>query len=227
MDINTDLKNHILYKNNKKKIKNKILNYQKKIFSFEQKYILSSMPKINSKIFDDMIKKISNYKLIVKILYSSPDFYLDIKYIQIDYFREPNEVACLESIWNVEHYEYMETIKNTETDILQLIKFATKYNLMSYIQAKFVKKMIKKINLIFESDKSMENLYGIQPDIKLIISETDLELFFNILNIVFIKINVHIYNTDLKLPNILDISNNIKYSNLIKKIKLNLEKLNY
>jgi len=120
------------------------LNYQKKILSFEQKYILSSIPKINLKIFDDIVKKISNYKLIVKILYSNQDFYLDLKYIQIDYFREPNEVACLETIWNVEHYEYIESIKNTELDIYHLIKFATKYNIMSYVQSKLAKKMIKK-----------------------------------------------------------------------------------
>lgn len=148
-------------------------------------------------MLDDAIKKILNYKFVVKILYSNPDFCLDIKYIQIDYFRELNEVACLETLWNVEHYEYIESIKNTDLDIFQVIKFATKYNLMSYVQAKFIKKMIKeKINLLFESDKSMEKLYGIRPDTNLIISEKDLELFFNTLDIVFIKINVYIYKSD-------------------------------
>lgn len=183
------------------------------------------MPKINSKTFDDIVKKISNYKLIVKILYSNSDYYLDIKYIQIDYLREPNEVACLETMWNVEHYEYIESIKNTETDILQLIKFATKYNLITDIQSKFIKKMIKKINLIFESDQSMENLYGVQPNIKLIISETDLELFFNLLEIIFIKISIYVSKSHSKISIEHNISNNFKYSNLIKKIKFNLEKM--
>jgi len=73
----------------------------------------------------------------------------------------------------------------------------------------------------------MENLYGTKHNIKLIISETDLELFFNILEIIIIKINIYMYKYDSKLQNILNISNNVKYSNLIKKIKFNLEKINY
>ncbi len=206
--------------------KNKILNYQKKILSIEQKYIMSSIPQINLNILNDMIKKISNYILVVKILHSNPDFYSELKYIQIDYFRKPDEVVCLETIWNVEHYEYIESIKNVEFDILQLIKFATKYNLISYVQSKYIKKMIKeKINLIFESDKSLENFYIHRPGIKLIVSETDLKLFFDILDIVIIKIN-SFCKSNTKITNVLNISNNLKYTNLINKIKLNLEKLN-
>lgn len=148
---------------------------------------------------------------------------MDNKYVQIDYFSEPNEVACLEIIWNVEHYEYIESIRNTEFDIAQIVKFATRYDLMSYVQSKFIKTMLKKINIIFESDKSMEKLYGESKNIKLIISENDLELFFNILDIIVIKINM-LSKMDLETTNLLDITNNKKYSNLIKKIKLNLEK---
>jgi len=148
---------------------------------------------------------------------------LDNKYVQIDYFSEPNEVACLEIIWNVEHYEYIESIRNTEFDIAQIVKFATRYDLMSYVQAKFIKNMLKKINIIIESYKSMEKLYGESKNIKLIISENDLELFFNILDIIVIKINM-LSKMDLETTNLLDITNNKKYSNLIKKIKLNLEK---
>ena len=206
--------------------KNKIFNHKKKILSIEQKYIISSIPQINLNILNDMIKKISNYILVVKILHSNPDFYSELKCIQIDYFRKPNEVACLETIWNVEHYEYIESIKNVEFDIFQLIKFATKYNLISYVQSKYIKKMIKeKINLIFESDKSLENFYIHRPDIKLIVSETDLKLFFDILDIVIIKIN-SFSKSNKKITNVLNLSNNIKYTNLIKKIKLNLEKIN-
>ena len=148
---------------------------------------------------------------------------MDNKYVQIDYFSEPNEVACLEIIWNVEHYEYIESIRNTEFDIAQIVKFATRYDLMSYVQSKFIKTMLKKINIIFELDKSMEKLYGESKNIKLIISENDLELFFNILDIIVIKINM-LSKMDLETTNLLDITNNKKYSNLIKKIKLNLEK---
>jgi len=44
------------------------------------------MQKINLNKFNEIIKKISNYNLVVKILYSNPDFFLELKYIQIDYF---------------------------------------------------------------------------------------------------------------------------------------------
>ena len=221
MYINNDLFNTNLHQNKKKK-KNKILNYQKKILSIEQKYIQSFIPKINLNKFNEIIKKISNYNLVVKILYSNPDFFLELKYIQIDYFRKPNEVACLETLWNVEHYEYIESIKNVEFDIFQLIKFANKYNLISYVQSKYIKKMIKKkINLIFESDKSFENFYNPIPNIKLIISETNLQLFFDLLDIIIIKINL-LSKSDTNIINVIDISNNVKYSNLINKIKLNL-----
>ena len=71
----------------------------------------------------------------------------------------------------------------------------------------------------------MENFYIHRPDIKLIVSETDLKLFFDILDIVIIKIN-SFSKSNKKITNVLNLSNNIKYTNLIKKIKLNLEKIN-
>ena len=223
MNINNEIYDNYLH--NKNKIK--IFNYQKKILSIEQKYIRTLLPKIDLNILDGIIKKISNYILVVKILYSNPDFFLELKYILIDYFREENEVACLETIWNVEHYEYIESIKNVEFDIFQLIKFATKYNLISWIQSKYLKKMIKeKINLIFESDKSFENFYIHRSDIKLIVHEIDLELFFNMLDIIIIKIKI-LYKSNTQITDVLNISNNKKYSNSINKIKSNLKKIYY
>jgi hypothetical protein len=202
----------------------KLINYQKKILFLEYKYFFGIIPYIDSNKFDIIKNNFFNYKFVIKILYLNPEFYLDLKYIQIDYFREPNEVAYLEIIWNVKHYEYIEKIKNFKNDIDELIKFANKYHLISLIQYKFIKKSLKIINKIFEYDKSMKKLYGNKQDINTIISNSHIELFFDILEIILIKIYLYQKSNYIIKKNPLNISKNHKYINLIKKIKLNLEK---
>jgi hypothetical protein len=203
-------------------------HYENKIHNIEQKYISNTINYIDYIEYiklDEIQKKISNYKLIVSILYSNPEFYLDLKQIQIDYFRELNEVVYLEIIWNIEHYEYIEQIRTCENDIMILAKFANKYNLISFIQYHYVKKFLKKINNIFESDKSIQELYDIDYDILSNISKNSIELFFNIVDIILLKINL-IKKSHIKTYEILNIANNNKYTNLIGKIKSNLEKIN-
>jgi len=215
------------FNNDKKKIKKKLNKYQKKILYLDHKYILKTIKFIDYDKIDVIQKNIYNYKLIVNILYSNPEFYSELKYIQIDYsrkFNELNEVIFLEIIWEHEHYEYIEQIRTCENDIIELIIFANKYNIITYIQYKFVKKTLKKINEIFESDKSINKLYGIKQDIITIITKSHLELFFDIFDIILLKINL-IKKTNYKIFDIYDISNNYIYTNLIKKIKFNLKKL--
>jgi len=204
-------------------IKKKLINYQKKILFLEHKYLLGTIPYIDSDKFNQIEKKILNYIFVIKNIYSNPEFYLVFKHLQIDYFREPNEIAYLEIIWNVQHYEFIEKIKKSQNDIGELINFANKYNLISCVQYKFIKKSIKIINKIFECDKSMEKLYENKQNTTEIISQTHLELFFDILEIILIKINLSIKSNN-EIKNIHKISNNLKYTNLVKKIKLNLEK---
>ena len=230
------------------KDKNKFNYYKKKILSMEMEleHIGNLFPSIDYDKIDKIQKDISTYKLIVNLLYYDPDFYSEVKYIQIDCSQKnPNEIAYLEIIWDMEHYEYIEKIRNCSNDIVNLIKFGHKYNIITYIQYKFVKKTLGKINEIFESDKSIGKLYGIKPDITTIISKNEVELFFDILDIIILKINLNkksisnetnetnetnvsnVLNvsTETNITNITNISNilNIPYTNLIKKIKLNLE----
>ena len=203
--------------------KNKFIDCQKKILFLEQNYILNIIRFIDYKKIDKIQKNISNYKLVIDILYSSPEFYYELKYILIDYSRDLNEVSYLEIIWDNEHYEYIEKIKTYENDILELIKFSNKYNLITYIQYIFVKKTLKKMNEIFESDKSISKLYEIKSNKTTSMTKKHLELFFDILDIILLKINLS-KKTNYKISDIFDISTNYKYTNLIKKIKLNLEK---
>lgn len=205
-----------------------LLNYQKKLFKLEKKYLKNCMPLIILDKYDLVKKKIMTYKLTTNILYNNPEFYLDVKEIQLDYTRNLNELAYLEIIWITQHYDYIEEIKSTYDDILQLIKFGKKYQFITYIQYKYIKKMLPKINKIFDYDKSMENFYLPTKNIMLYLTSEEIELFYNILDIIInmidiISIKSNIYDN---LSNMVKMSSNIKYGNLIKKIKTKLEKYN-
>lgn len=245
---------NFIEKISKKKIKKKLNMYQKNILSIEQKYFLNKVNFFNKIDFIDkidlIIKNISNYKFVVNLLYSNPEFYSEIKYIQIDYLRESiDEITYLEIIWIHEHYEYIEQIRSCESDIIKLVEFANKYNIITYVQYKFVKKIFNKINKIFESDKSMNEFYNIKfnitsntniftdtttntindttTDTTTDTATTQLELFFDIIDIILLKLKINlnlIKKTKLKILNIKDISNNHTYINLISKIKFNLKK---
>lgn len=202
----------------------KLFNYQKKLSDIEKKYFFSLLPSIDLDKFNLIKKKISNHKLIINILYNSPEFYLDLKEIQLDFTREPNELSFLEIIWINEHYEFIDEIKSTQNDIIQLIKFSNKYNLISFIQYKFIKKLLPKINKIFEYDKSMEYFYLPEKNIIFYITIEEIELFYNIIDIIIAKIDI-ISSLLFKKYDISNLTTNTHYSNLIKKIKLKLEKI--
>lgn len=207
----------------------KILNYHKKILIEETKYLANFIPMIDLDKYNMVKKKIQDYKLITSLLYSNPEFYLELKEIELDFTRNSNELSCLEIIWLVQHYEFIEEIKTTKNEIIQLIKFAKKYQLISFIQYKYIKKILPKINTIFVYDKSMEHLYLPTENLIFYLTIEEIELFYDILDIVIAKIdsissisksNTHYDNS----VNLAKISTNYKYINLIKKIKSKLNK---
>jgi hypothetical protein len=84
-------------------IDKKILNYHKKLLNIEKKYLTYFTPKIDLDKYKEVKKKIVNYKLITILLYSNPEFYLELKEIELDFTRDSNELSCLEIIWLNQH----------------------------------------------------------------------------------------------------------------------------
>lgn len=146
--------NNLLYPSNKK-----LENYHKKLTILETKYFINLIPSIDLDKFSTIKKRINNYKLTTKLLYTNNEFYLDLKYIQLYFTKNLDELSFLEIIWINEHYEFIEDIKSTKNDIKQLIKFSNKYNLISCIQYTLIKKLLPKINKIFEYNKVFEKIY--------------------------------------------------------------------
>lgn len=211
-------------------IDKKIFNYHKKLLDIEKKYLINFEPKINLSKYEEVKKKIRDYKLTTNLLYSNPEFYLELKEIELDFTRDSNELSCLEIIWLNQHYEFIEEIKSIQDIIIQLIKFAKKYQLISFIQYKYVKKILPKINTIFDYDKSMEHLYLPTKNLIYNLTMEEIELFYNILDIVIAKIdNIGVKSMskshDDNLVNLAKISTDYQYINLIKKIKSKLEKI--
>lgn len=210
-------------------IDKKIFNYHKKLLDIEKKYLTNFEPKIDLSKYKEVKKKIRDYKLTTNLLYSNPEFYLELKEIELDFTRDLNELSCLEIIWLNQHYEFIEEIKSIQDIIIQLIKFAKKYQLISFIQYKYVKKILPKINTIFDYDKSMEHLYLPTKNLIFNLTMEEIELFYNILDIVIAKIDnigsksKSKYHYD-NLVNLAKISTDYQYINLIKKIKSKLEK---
>lgn len=205
----------------------KTLNYHKKIMIEETKYLKNFMPSIDLDKYEAVKKKIKNYKLITNLVYSNPKFYFELKEIELNYTCCLNELSCLEIIWLNQHYEFIEEIKSIQNEIIQLIKFAKKYQLISFIQYKYIKKILPKINTIFDYDKSMEHFYLPTKNLILYLSIEEIELFYDILDIVIakidkicLKLNIH-HNNSVNLEKI---SSDYQYINLIKKIKYRLDK---
>jgi hypothetical protein len=205
--------------NYKKKLNKKIFNYQKKIINYESKF---NFIKVDYDELKKFYKKINNYKFICILLYNNPDFYIDIKYLQIDNYRELNEIVYLEIFWLNQHYEFIEEIRSIENDIKQLFQDAYKYGLITNIQYKLVKKIMMQILKIFELDKSLEKLYGEKLNSEHYISKKEIEFYFDILEIILLKI----YSSNNSSNKIYNLCKNEKYTNLINKIKINLIKKN-
>jgi hypothetical protein len=90
---------------------------------------------------------------------------------------------------------------------------------------------VPKINTIFVYDKSMEHLYLPTENLIFYLTIEEIELFYDILDIVIAKIvnigsisNSHFNYHYANLVNLVTISSDYQYINLIKKIKSKLDK---
>lgn len=163
----------------------KILNYYKKKFVRETKHLTN----FDFDKYELIKKKFLDYKLSTNLIYTNPKFYLELKEIEFDFTRDFNELACLEIIWLTHHFEFVQEIKSTKNDICQLIKFAKKNKIISFIQYEYIKKILPKINKIFDYDKSMEKFYLPKKNLKLYLTIDEIKLFYDILDIVLIEID--------------------------------------
>lgn len=214
----------ILVKENNRKI----VKYQKKIFELESEII--GMLSLDTNKLEEFKKKFNKYKIICKLLYSNPDYYSLEKFIKVDNSLDRELVEFYENIWCNEHYEYIENIKNISHDIKILIKDSLKLGLISWIQYKAIKKLIQPVSNIFDKDIELKNFtQDYIPNQLNQISEVQLNLYFDIIEIILLKIhnfNKNLLNLkkssspDISILNILSTSS---YLNTIKKIKINLE----
>lgn len=205
----------------------KLLIDQKELLVLETKHILKNIPKIDWNKIDILKNKISNYKITINLLYTYPDFYYELKNTQLDFTRTSCEFDFLEIIWMKEHYEFMEKNKSISSDIFELIKFALKFNIVSHFQYKYMKKTLCKIDKIFEYDKCFEKLYQTKQDISSIINSEEIDLFFDLLEIIIQRIDMMKKYIKKKIKiksNSTNLTANNKYTKLIKKIKFNIQK---
>lgn len=200
--------------NTNKKINNKIKKYQNKILKYESKYNLNN--KINLSEFINFYKKFNHYKIICTSLYNDPKFYLNLQEIMINNYNNLNELTYLEIIWLNEHYELIEQIRSIESDIKIIIKKSIRLDLISNIQYKLIKILNSKIHKIFEQDITLQKLYNYEYNN---ITKNELDLYFNIIEIILLKILNNNNNNYITIDSLL---NNDKYSKFIDTIKNNM-----
>ena len=225
---------------------NNLKNLQKKIIKIESRTnlicknnFIKKINKINKYELDIFYKKFNQYKIITKIIFDYPYFYSELKSIQLDEDSNTNVNIYNQIIWIHEHYEFIENIRKTESDIEILLNKSYNSGLITFIQYKLSKKILKKIDLIYKSDIILYDFYhknniSNEDDLhyknqfehkKIFIENnlinSQLDFFFDIIEIIFLQIynimNKKIkYNKNYILENL---SNNNKYFNKISKLK--------
>lgn len=198
----------------------KILKYQNKIFNQESKFNIYGQ--INMDELEKFKTKLSQYKITTNILFSDPNFYLDLKFIELDQSIGISEYICKEIVWINEHYDFIEQIRTIESDIKFLITKSYKFGLISNVQYKLVKKFFTLVKKIYETDTILKDLYVNSKKNKKI-NLTQLNFYFDILEIILLKIKqieFFLYNKSTKIELLLE---NKNYINNIAKLKTTLE----
>lgn len=210
----------------------KIIKYQKKIFDYESD--INLLKKCDIEEIKKFYKCFNQYKLTCKLIYSDPKIYSVLKFIELNQNICKNQYIFEEIIWDHEHYEFIEKIRLIENDLIALCKDSVKFNLITQIQYKIIKKIRPKINKIFESDTILLGLYQNQDLIsqnvnnqnKNLITESELDFYFDIISIILLKMfSVGKLNNLEKInkKNIFSLLDNQEYIDNVVKIKNSLE----
>ena len=188
-----------------------MINIINNIQLHENKYKLILKNNIEIKNF---ISNLNNYCLIIKILSDFPDFYEDLKYIETN-----NELE--RTIWNFEHYNYIENIREIEPIIKKIIKDGLKLEYITNIQYKILKLINSKIKNVFKSDLVLNTIYNKNNKL---ITKKEIEFFCNIIHIIFYRM-LEKSNKKNKLKNeeLILFINNDDYFNYFINLKKLLE----
>jgi hypothetical protein len=212
-----------------------IIKCQQKILKYESAFNIMDQMKIEQ--FDQLDQlekfelKFNHYKITVLTLYSDPDFYSKLKFIELDQNMNNQMYGYMEIIWTHEHYEFIENIRTIESDIKLLLDESYKFGLITHIQFILSTKIFKFIRYIFESDVILKNFYtnhnldGLN-DFGNFITRSNLEFFFNIIGIIILEM----YNQKKNYPDQLNkidlLLENFDYLNLFGELKKSLEDVN-
>lgn len=211
----------------------KIIKSEKKIFNHESNY--NKFKKINKNELEKFHKELNHYKITTNLLFGDPNFYSELKFIELDQSVESSKYLYLETIWISEHYNFIEKTRSIESDIMLLLIESNKIGLISNVQFQLAKKIFNSIDMIYKSDKVLKDFYNDfyndfysnknnKTKITKSLNKSHLEFFFNILEIIILKmycIDKKLLKKSNKLELLLE---NQKYLNNISKFKNLLEK---
>lgn len=200
----------------------KITKYEKNIFKYENNF--SKFKKINKSELEKFQKELNQYKITTNLLFTDPNFYSDIKYIELDQSVEISKYAYESTLWIYEHYNFIDKIRSIELDIMILLIESNKIGLISNVQFRLTKKILNSIDSIYKSDIILRDLYidsnkNNKYKTSNQINQSHLDLFFNIIEIIILKI----YNIDKKIKK----SNKIELLLENKDYLLNISKLKH
>jgi predicted membrane protein len=207
----------------------KITRYEKNIFEYE--YDFNKFKKINTSELEKFQKELNQYKITTNLLFTDPNLYSDLKFIELDGSVEISKYLYEETIWICEHYNFIDKIRTIELDIMSLLLESNKIGLISNIQFRLAKKILNSIESIYKSDIILRDLYidldknnDKKTKISNLLNQSNLDLFFNIIEIIILKM----YNIDkkkLKKSNKIELLlENKDYLSNISKFKKLLEK---
>lgn len=202
--------------------------YEKKILSKESEYNTYNTYNPDDKNqFEKFQIKLNQYKLSANLLFSDPNFYSELKFIELDQPINSYKNIYADIIWLHEHYEFIEKTRLVELDIKFLLAKSYKLGLISYVQYKLAKKISKSINQIFESESILKEFYSNsnnKENREYLINKSSLEYYFNIIEIIMLKIYMIEKNSNDKINNIDLLLSDFNYLDNIFKLKKSLEK---
>ena len=216
----------------------KIMKYQKKILNHESNF--NEFKEINKSELEKFQTKLNYYKITTNLLYLDPNFYSELKFIELDHSIESDKYIYKEIIWIHEHYEYIEQIRSIELDIKLLLFKSHNIGLISNIQFRLAKKIYKSIDTIYKSDVILREFYSkftkfdnsddenynktINKNINMNqLKKVHLEFYFNLLEIIILKMyNLKkIYKKSNKIDLLLEnqdyLNNILTFKNLLEK----------
>lgn len=205
----------------------KYKKYQKKISNYEFKFNICN--EVNKNELEKFYKKFNIYKITTKILYKYPNYYSDIKFIDLGQPSNINEYIFNDIIWTHEHFEYIEEIRSIEYDIQILLFESYELGLISSIQFELAKKIYNLVCKIFELDIIVRDFFNV--DINSNNNDENnltfyqLEFYFNLIEIIILKMHYIEKKSDKKYNKIELLLDNSKYLNNIFKLKKSLEKI--